>query len=118
MQNNTSALESVHDEIRRGSPDEASQAFIEDLDRERDDQTKNHGLRLSETFFTITTLFVWIGFILFSFTIVVWSWHQLTPLNWKWLDEKEIHNLERILFASALISVGGKYLGKFKLMEK
>lgn len=111
-------LEEVRDDFSSPVNQSYTQDEVNSFEAERKGQTHGQSIKLSNTIFCILRIFVWIMFLIFSSTLIVWTWHQLAPCCWKWLSDDAVHNLERILFASALISVGGKYLGKFKLMEK
>jgi hypothetical protein len=34
--------------------------------------------------------------------ILVWAWHMLAPINWRWLTDPEINHLQALLFSGAI----------------
>lgn len=58
-----------------------------------------------------------IGFIMIAL-ILVRSFHFVSPLVWRWLDEKDLHNIERIVFSGIILSLATKYFKKYKIMDE
>lgn len=50
--------------------------------------------------------------------IIVRAWHFISPDCGKWLDDKECHDLERIIFSGAIVSLAGSYFKRYNLLDK
>ena len=50
--------------------------------------------------------------------VIVWFWHLIAPCYLKWLNHEQVQSIERILFASTLVSFIGKYFSKYKILER
>lgn len=49
--------------------------------------------------------------------ILVRAWHFASPLCWRWLDEKDNHNIERVVFSGIILSLASKYFKRYKFFE-
>lgn len=81
-------------------------------------QENEHGLAFKNVLFNIAKASMYILSALFFTLLIIWFLHQILPLCWLWLDKERAHSLERILFASTLVSVAGKYFSKYNLLDK
>jgi len=88
-----------------------------DYDKELREQHHKFTLKLNEILFVLgrnTIRIVW--FVLMIF-FIIWAYHIASPHCWHFLEHEGLQTIERILFSSALISIGGKFFGKFNLLE-
>lgn len=95
-------------------------AELEDKDwgRLRQEIDGQNGLILEQVFFKIAVYLVRLLFILFGILILVWFYHLISPECIRWLKDSEVQSIERILFASTLLSLAGKYFSKYKILRK
>ncbi|OJW78661.1 MAG: hypothetical protein BGO69_01380 [Bacteroidetes bacterium 46-16] len=82
------------------------------------EQNGKHGIELNKHLFFVARISIWILYILFIVLLIIWFFHLVTPISWHWLTHEEIQAIERILYASTLISLAGKYFSKFQLLDK
>lgn len=50
--------------------------------------------------------------------IIVRAWHFTSPEKWKWLNENQCNDLERILFSGVIVSLAGSYFKRYNLLDK
>lgn len=86
-------------------------------DDELYEQQHNFKMRLNRLLFHLAKFTIAIIWSILMILTLIWFYHIATPNCWHYLDDKALQTVERILFSSALISVGGKYFGKFKLLD-
>ena len=86
--------------------------------QQRADVYGKQGIRLDRTLFRIASVFIWILAILFMLLILIWFFHLVSPECLKWLSKADIQSIERILLASTILSIAGKYFSKYKILEK
>jgi hypothetical protein len=84
----------------------------------RGEQDGKHGVILDNNLFWIACVAIWVLFCLFLILLIIWFWHLVTPTQAHWLKQPELQAVERILFASTIVSLAGKYFSKFKLLDK
>lgn len=89
-----------------------------DYDKERKEQDGENGLKLDNLFFKIACRIINVLSFLFIILVAIWFWHLISPSCWRWLTHSEVQAIERILFASTLISLAGKYFSKYNLLNK
>ena len=87
-------------------------------EEQRADVYGQQGIKLERTFFTIASIFIWVLSILLIILILIWFFHLVSPPCWKWLTNEDVQSIERILFASTILSLAGKYFSKYKVLEK
>lgn len=87
-------------------------------EEQRADVYGQQGIQLERTFFTIASIFIWVLSILLIILILIWFFHLVSPPCWKWLTNENVQSIERILFASTILSLAGKYFSKYKVLEK
>ena len=75
-------------------------------------------LRLEKVLFKIALITIILLALLLLILIIVWFYHLVTPECIHWLDGKRLQLVERVLFASTLLSVAGKYFSKFNILER
>lgn len=75
------------------------------------------GDKFKHTIFQIVRIGLWVVGIIMLAIIIVLAWHFLTPKCWRWLSPDELHNLERILFSSVILSLAGKYFKKYGIVD-
>lgn len=115
-------LEYIDENIVQGSGissigDKLAQKESQSFAKQQADQIKEQGIKFHKLFFQVACLLIWFFAILFIILVLVWFIHLIVPVCYRWLDSSEIQAIERILFASTLISFAGKYFAKFKLLE-
>lgn len=49
--------------------------------------------------------------------ILVRMWHFAAPECWRWLNDKDTHNIERVVFSGIILSLATKYFKRYKLFE-
>ena len=76
------------------------------------------GIEFHQILFNIARVLIWIFTGLFIALLLVWFLHLILPYSLRWLCNSEVQSIERILFASTIISFAGKYFAKFKLLDK
>lgn len=86
----------------------------------RAEQDGKHGIELSRHLFYVARVSIWAFYIFFLVLLTVWFVHLITPKNCPlhWLGDAELLAIERILYASTLVSLAGKYFSKFNLLDK
>lgn len=89
----------------------------ENWDKQRKDIDGANGLRLEKVFFNIAIIIVSLLTFLLCILLVIWFFHLVAPECWKWLNKSDVQSIERILFASTLLSLAGKYFSKYKILN-
>lgn len=80
-------------------------------------QDGEHGVHLENVFFKIACWAIYFFAILLGLSTTIWFLHLILPCSCRWLSPHEVQSLERILFASTLVSVAGKYFSKYKIIK-
>jgi len=55
-----------------------------------------------------------VGFVMISL-IVIRGIHFVAPIRWRWLTNDDCHQVERIIFSGAIVTVIGKLSSRYKL---
>lgn len=81
------------------------------------EQHQTFTLHLNKILFILACIAIILLFVFMLILSSVWVYHLITPCDRHYLTTKEIQGIERILFSSILLSVFGKYFGKFKIFD-
>jgi hypothetical protein len=57
-----------------------------------------------------------LGFVMISL-MVVFALHLVLPEDRRWLNEKDCHNVERILFSGVIVSLASKYFKRYNVID-
>jgi hypothetical protein len=94
------------------SEDGNSRKEIDDLfgDNKRGEYLKKH-----IHFMVCASLYI--ASFLYACMILVWVWHITAPHCYRWLEELEVHMLERIVFGGTiLVTFAAKYFKKYNVV--
>ncbi|AXG74040.1 hypothetical protein DVK85_07185 [Flavobacterium arcticum] len=86
--------------------------------KERGELDGKHGVILEKALFRIAVFFIYLLSILFCLLLLIWFYHLVTPKCYKWLGHESVQSIERILFASTLLSLAGKYFSKYEILKR
>lgn len=87
---------------------------VDTIQDQIDKQNGEHGLRLDRTIFYVARVAIWLAGLIIAAFGIVWATHIVLDDEHRWLSQPELQGLERILFSGILVSLAGKYFGKFK----
>ncbi len=73
---------------------------------ERGEKIKNHVSRAAVMFF-------WFAIIILFIMAFSWSWHLLTPIEWHYLADEKVNQIQTIIFSGALASIVPAYAKKY-----
>lgn len=66
----------------------------------------------------IVIIFMYIIALCFAAMVGVRSWDFIASDKYRWLTEREDHELERIIFSGIIVSFATKYFKKFNIIEE
>lgn len=107
----------VHDSSIPEPEDYLAKKEAESYSKKKADVIDEQGIQLHKVLFKIASVFIWVLSILFLTLLLIWFTHIIFPNCWKWLNESDVQTIERILFASTILSFAGKYFSKFKILD-
>lgn len=99
--------------IQDSKSDRFSQLESENLfnDSKRGEQYRKH-------IYWIVSKGLYVGGFIIVCLILIWAFHIMSPLCWRWLDPSEIHTIERIIFSGVILSLASGYFKKFNIIQK
>lgn len=86
--------------------------------KQRAETLNENGIRLEKHLFGLAVFLIYILYVLFVILLLVWFFHLTLPFYCHWLLPEDIQLIERILFASTLLSLAGKYFSKYGVLDK
>jgi len=102
---NSSDTDAQDDELAK----KEKKKLFDDFDRGESYKTTIH---------RIVIIFMYIIAACFAVMVIIRAYDFVAPDCWRWLSERQDHDLERIVFSGIIISVATKYFKKYNIVEK
>ncbi len=105
-------LDSLDDAVRNDLPQVGNDLLAKD-----EEGDFNRGQSYKAHIHYIFIGFMYIIAFVFVIMLLIRAYDFVAPDNWRWLSEREDHDLERIVFSGIILSFASKYLKKYKIVE-
>ncbi len=92
--------------------DNISKLEVNDLfgDNRRGEDLKKH-------IHVMVCISLYLALAVYAGMILIWAWHISAPHCYRWLEELEVHMLERIVFGGTiLVTFATRYFKKYKVV--
>ncbi len=88
-------------------------------DQEQKERFSEHkrGESYKQHIHIIIIIFMWLLGACFASMVLIRAWDFIAPDKWKWLTERQDHDLERIVFSGIILSFATKYFKKYNIVD-